>query len=102
MAASQVPGVLSASATVTIVFYEGGVAVALFQMRKLPRVTQQGTAFSFQGQRTHVDLLASGHFAKGRGTASSPTLPQWPQARLWEVEPLFGGGGRGARPVILR
>lgn len=66
MAASQVPGVLSASATVTIVFYEGGVAVALFQMRKLPRVTQQGTAFSFQGQRTHVDLLASGHFAKGR------------------------------------
>ena len=74
MAASQVPGVLSASATVTIVFYEGGVAVALFQMRKLPRVTQQGTAFSFQGQRTHVDLLASGHFAKGRGTASSPTL----------------------------
>lgn len=48
MAASQVPRVLDSSPTVTIVFY-GGVAVTLFQMRKLPRVTQQGTAFSFQG-----------------------------------------------------
>lgn len=49
MAASQVPRVLGASATVTTVFYGGGVAVTLFQVRKLPRVTQQGTAFSFQG-----------------------------------------------------
>ena len=48
-----------------------------------------------------MGLLASGHFAKGRGTASTPTLPQWPQARLWKVEPLSHAGGRGARPVIL-
>ena len=48
MAASQVPGVRGASATVTIVFYEGGVAVTRFQVRKLPRLTQQGTAFSLQ------------------------------------------------------
>ena len=49
-----------------------------------------------------MGLLDSGHFAKGRGTASTHMLPQWPQGRLWEVEPLSHGGGRVARPVILR